>query len=68
MAPKTKEQRLFGAACVKLKLESLGQTDPQQSQLYRDTLHDLALTEAEVEKYLLTNRAQVEAALARGRR
>lgn len=64
MSAKSKEERLFGAACLKLKLEALG----GPSEIYESTLEDLALTEAEVGAYLAEHRDVVEAALrAHGR-
>jgi hypothetical protein len=57
--PRTKEQRLFGAACLKVKLESRGAA----SEIYESTLKDLELTDSEVEAYLAEHRDMVEAAL-----
>lgn len=64
MAPKTREERLFGAACLKLTLDRAG--NPSQaagSEIYRDTLNDLGLSEEDVEAYLAENRSLVQAAL-----
>jgi hypothetical protein len=61
---KTKEQRLFGAACLKLTLLARGGA----SEIYEGALQDLQLTDAEVETYLSEHRDMVEAALdAHGR-
>jgi len=63
LAEKTKDQRLFGAACLKLKLAGRG-----ANEIYESTLADLDLTDAEVEAYLAEHRDMVEAALeAHGR-
>ncbi len=60
MPQKTKEQRLFGAACLKLMLESRG---GGPSEIYESTLKDLELTSEEVEAYLEQHRDVVQAAL-----
>jgi hypothetical protein len=62
LAEKTKEQRLFGAAYLKLKLAGRGR------EIYESTLSDLDLMDDEVEAYLAEHRDMVEAALeAHGR-
>ena len=63
MARKSREQRLFGAACLKITLEQSG-TAGEGGSIYTEALKDLDLTEAEVERYLSENRERVEAALA----
>jgi hypothetical protein len=68
MQRRTKEQRLFGAACLHVMLERTRSGGAGRSEIYRATLQDLELTEAEVEVYLATERSAVEAALARGGR
>lgn len=60
MPRRTKEQRLFGAACLKLTLEARG---GHPSEIYLRTLEDLELTEEEVDAYLVENRDVVQAAL-----
>lgn len=66
VARRTREERLFGAACLCVKLEQSG-TAPSASEIYRATLQDLDLTEAEVERFLAEQRPRVETALASGR-
>lgn len=62
---RTREEKLFGAACLKVALAGhSGGT----SGIYDGALSDLGLTDAEVEAYLEQHRAEVEAQLAaRGR-
>ncbi len=67
MAPRTREERLFGAACLRVKLEK-GASPPAANEIYRATIQDLGLTETEVEAYLANHRGAVESALASGRR
>jgi hypothetical protein len=65
MGARSREQRLFGAACVRVTLERAGL---ESSELYRSTLLDLELEPNEVDVYLMEHRAAVEAALnQRGR-
>lgn len=66
MAPKTREERLFGAACLRVTLERNGGS--AMNEIYNATLDDLGLAAEDVDTYLETERAQVEAALASGRR
>jgi len=66
MAPKTREERLFGAACLRVTLEQNGGS--AMNQIYNATLDDLGLAAEDVDTYLETERARVEAALASGRR
>jgi hypothetical protein len=62
---KSKEQRLFGAACLKVKLQGRG---GGTNEIYESALKDLGLTDDEVEAYLSQHRDMVEAALeAHGR-
>ncbi|MBI4815484.1 MAG: hypothetical protein HY791_04470 [Deltaproteobacteria bacterium] len=64
---KTRPDRLFGAACLKLTLEGSG-TEARASSIYQETLSELDLAEAEVDAYLDAHRAEVVKALAQGRR
>lgn len=61
---RTREERLFGAACLKLSLEGRSEA----SEIYRGALRDLELTDAEVDAYLADHRREVEARLAAQRR
>jgi|GEM_PF-3123139 len=60
MPPRTREQRLFGAACLKVQLERTGFS---RSEIYDGTLCDLELTDEEVVDFLSRERGRVEAAL-----
>lgn len=62
MAPKPKDQRLFGAACVRVTLERTGR-DPSALEIYRETLEDLEVTDEEVSEYLRDHRVSVERSL-----
>lgn len=62
---RTREEKLFGAACLKLTL--VGHSGVA-SDIYEGALVDLGLTDAEVEAYLQRHRAEVEAQLAARRR
>lgn len=65
--PRTREEKLFGAACLKVTLDAQGaRTDT--SEIYRGALSDLGLTDGEVDEYLRVHRAEVELKLARSRR
>lgn len=64
--PRTREEKLFGAACLKVTL-SAHPGGADTSDIYRGALSDLGVTDAEVEAYLALHRAEVEAKLARGR-
>jgi hypothetical protein len=67
LAPKSRQERLFGAACLKQQLERSPGVNASASEIYRGTLRDLDLEESEVEAYLREHQAEVEAALdARG--
>lgn len=63
MAAKTREQRLFGAACLKLTLERARGARAGGGEIYEATLRDLDLTDQDVEEYLRTHRDEVVAAL-----
>ena len=65
MAPKTREEKLFGAACLKVTLEQNGGS--AINEIYQATLTDLGLESGEVEIYLEQERSRVESALARGK-
>ncbi|MEM1023916.1 MAG: hypothetical protein AAGD10_00340 [Myxococcota bacterium] len=65
MPPKSREERLFGAACLWVTLEKQG--SPMASDIMQGTLEDLKLDASEVEAYLLGHREAVVAALKRGR-
>lgn len=65
MAPKTREQRLFGAACLKVTLERSGGS--AMNEIYKSTLDDLGVNADDVEEYLGQVREDVEAALDAGR-
>lgn len=62
MPERSKTARLFGAACVRVTLERAGH-DPPKFSLYRETLDDLAVCDAEVRAYLDAHRAEVERSL-----
>jgi len=62
MPPKSRQERLFGAACVYVTLERAGY-DPDSQVLYQDTLRDLELAQEDVRAYLADERPAVEAAL-----
>ena len=63
MPPKTREQRLFGAACLKLTLEKNVNAEAEDIEIYQQSLGDLDLTAEDVQTYLVDNRAIVQAAL-----
>ena len=60
MPPRTREQRLFGAACLKVQLERKGIS---RSEIYEGALCDLKLKDEEVVEFLSRERERVEAAL-----
>jgi len=62
-ATRTREEKLFGAACLRLTLESRNPS-AASSEIYRGALSDLGLTEDDVEEYLRAHRGEVEARLA----
>ncbi len=59
MPPKSRAERLFGAACLKLALDRTS----GPTEIYRETLVDLGLTEEDVEAYLTEHREAVQVAL-----
>jgi hypothetical protein len=68
MPPKSREERLFGAACLKVKLEQTLGERAGAAEIYQDTLRDLGLTEEDVAVYLDAHRGTVVEALSKGRR
>ena len=65
---KSKSERLFAAAVLRRSFELQdGQYRPQFRFVFEGVLRDLALEEREVEEYLEAHRAEVEAAIGRGR-
>ncbi len=67
--PKTRQERLFSAAVLRLSFEL--QDGPYKEGfrfVYEGVLRDLALGEADVEEYLASHRAEVEAAIGRRKR
>lgn len=67
MVSRTREERLFGAACLRAMLDRTGQGKGPGGEIYQGALEDLGVTEAEVLAYLDAHRAEVEAALERRR-
>jgi hypothetical protein len=65
MPTRTKEERLFGAACLKAQLEKSGSSGSGVSSIYQGTLKDLGLSDEEVTLFLDSQRDQVEEALAK---
>jgi hypothetical protein len=64
---KTKEEKLFSAAVLKRSFELRGAEHREQFRfVYEGVLRDLALEPGEVEAYLASHRAEVEAAIGRG--
>ena len=61
--PRTREEKLFGAACLKVTLESRP-GGAAGSEIYTGALEDLGVTDAEVDSYLAQHRVEVEARLA----
>jgi hypothetical protein len=66
--PKTRQEKLFSAAVVRLSFELQdGQYKEGFRFVYEGVLRDLALAEEDVEAYLASHRAEVEAAIGRRR-
>ncbi len=65
MASKTREERLFGAACLKVTLERSGGS--AMNEIYNSALDDLGVNADDVDEYLGRSRNDVEAALDAGR-
>lgn len=62
MPPRTKAQKLFGAACLKVGLER-GKGDLSgANEIYQGALEDLGLREDEVDQFLEEHRDDVERA------
>ncbi len=66
MPHRTREERLFGAACLRVTLERT-MKDPTRSEIYLGALEDLGLSDPEVLRYLESERPRVEEALSRRR-
>jgi hypothetical protein len=65
--PKTPEQKLFGAAVLKMSFRLRGALDsPAFKGIYPGVLRDLQLEDSDVEKFIEANRLAVEEA-ARGK-
>lgn len=67
--PKTRDEKLFSAAVLRRSFEL--QEDSYQDGfkfVYEGVLRDLGLEPAEVEAYLGEHRAEVEAAIGRGKK
>jgi hypothetical protein len=67
--PKTRSEKLFSAAVVRLSFELQdGQYKEGFRFVYEGVLRDLGLEERDVEEYLASHRAEVEAAIGRRRK
>ncbi len=62
MAPKTEAERIFGAACLRVTLERSGH-DPARSEIYKETLNELNLSDGQVMVFLDQHRREVESRL-----
>ncbi len=63
---KTREERLFSAAVLRRSFELQDQQYQQGFRfVYEGVLRDLGLEEAEVDGYLASHRAEVDAAIGR---
>ncbi len=67
MPPRTREERLFGAACLRVQLEKSGGLVRGTSGIYEGALRDLDLTDDEVSQFLQSQRGRVEQALSEGK-
>ncbi len=66
---KTRSEKLFSAAVLRLSFELQdGQYRDGFRFVYEGVLRDLELGEADVEEYLASHRAEVEAAIGRRKR
>jgi hypothetical protein len=66
---KTRSERLFSAAVLRLSFELQdGQYRDGFRFVYEGVLRDLDLAEKDVEEYLASHRAEVEAAIGRKKR
>ncbi len=67
--PKTRQERLFSAAVLRLSVELQdGQYKDGFRFVYEGVLRDLGLEETDVEAYLADHRAEVLAAIGRKKR
>ena len=67
--PKTRDERLFSAAVLRLSFQLQdGQYREGFRFVYEGVLRDLELAERDVEEYLASHRAEVEAAIGRRKR
>lgn len=60
---RSREEKLFGAACLKLTLEGALERGAAAIEIYEETLSELELTDAEVDGYLAAHRESVVRAL-----
>ena len=65
MPPRTKAEKLFGAACLKVGLERGGSSDAAATEIFLGALEDLGLRESEVDAFLSEHRKDVELAWQR---
>ncbi len=66
---KTRSEKLFSAAVLRLSFELQdGQYKDGFRFVYEGVLRDLELAEGDVEEYLASHRAEVEAAIGRRKR
>jgi hypothetical protein len=68
MPARTREQRLFGAACLKRSLERTAGVGASELDIYKGALADLELKDEEVDAFLAEHSEDVDRALAAGRR
>jgi hypothetical protein len=64
---RTRAQRLFGAACLKLTLEKTSGVGAEELDIYAGALRDLELTEDEVDRFLDEHSEEVLEALKSSR-
>ena len=65
---RSQEEKLFGAACLKLALSQTQGVGAAENEIYKGTLSDLGLSDEDVDRYLDSNRDLVRNALSkRGR-
>lgn len=57
---RTRDEKLFGLACVRVTLECRG-LRPEDNEIYRGALEDLGCEDADVTAYLAEHRSAVEA-------
>ena len=66
---KTRDEKLFAAAVLRRSFELSGDEQRQGFKfVYEGVLRDLGLEEEDVEAYLASHRAEVEAAIGRRKR